>query len=189
MKQKLLVLSGAADPAAPKAQGRYKLVVEEALRRGYEAPQVIAWIGQDSAGGGAMDLTSASSQLAKLIGALESEESSYDVVAFSWGASVYLKTLSQMEAPRHLRNTVLWGIDEFWRFSGYFLTKESTRAIKEGLRDAGTNLSSDFYTHQVPNEALGRTRGRSLRDGLRPEVHGLPVWRLKRYIHRLKSSP
>ena len=154
MKQNLLVLSGAADPATPQAQGRYKLVIEEALKRGYEAPQVIAWIGQDSAGGGAMDLTSASLRLAKLIGALESEEFSYDVIAFSWGASVYLNTLSQIEAPRYLRNTVLWGIDEFWRFSEYFLTKESTQAIKKELRDAGTNLSSDFYTHQVPNEVL-----------------------------------
>jgi len=132
------------------------LVAEEALRRGYEVPQVVAWIGQDSAGGGTMDLTSASSQLAKLIRALESEGSSYDVVAFSWGASVYLNTLSQMEAPGHLRNTVLWGIDEYWRFSEYFLNKESTRAIKEVLRDAGTILSSDFFTRQVPNEFLLR---------------------------------
>jgi len=103
-----------------------------------------------------MDLTSASSQLAKLISALESEGSSYDVIAFSWGASVYLNTLSQMAAPGHLRNTVLWGIDEFWRFSEYFLTRESTRAIKEVLRDAGSKLSSDFYTRQVPNEVLLR---------------------------------
>ena len=50
MKQKLLVLPGAADPAVPSAQGRYKLVIEEALRRGYEAPQVVAWTGQVSAG-------------------------------------------------------------------------------------------------------------------------------------------
>ena len=154
MKQKLLVLSGAADPSAPRSQGRYKLVVEEALRRGYEVPQVVAWKGQDSAGGGTMDLTSASSQLAELIRAHESEGSSYDVVAFSWGASVYLNTLSQMEAPEHLRNTVLWGIDEFWRFSEYFLTKESTRAMKEVLHDAGANISSDFFAHQVPNEVL-----------------------------------
>jgi len=103
-----------------------------------------------------MDLISASSQLAKLIRALESEGTLYDVVAFSWGASVYLNTLSQMEAPEHLRNTVLWGIDEFWRFSEYFLTKESTREIKEVFRDAGTNLSCDFFTCQVPNEVLLR---------------------------------
>ena len=104
-----------------------------------------------------MNLTTASSQLAKLIRELESEGSSYDVVAFSWGASVYLNTLSQMEAPGHLRNTVLWGIDEYWRFSEYFLTRESTQAIKEVLRDAGTTLSSDFFTRQVPNEALLRS--------------------------------
>jgi len=157
VKQKLLVLSGAADPSAPRSQGRYKLVVEEALRRGYETPQVVAWIGQDSAGGGTMDLTTASAQLAKFIRKLESEGSSYDIVAFSWGASVYLNTLSQMEAPRHLRNTVLWGIDEYWRFSEYFLTKESTQAIKEVLREAGTTLSSDFFTRQVPNEVLLRS--------------------------------
>jgi len=156
VKQKLLVLPGAADPATPRAQGRYKLVVEEALRRGYEAPQVVAWMGQDSAGGETMELTSATTQLAKLIITLESEGSSYDVVAFSWGASVYLNTLSKLEAPRHLRNTVLWGIDEFWRFSEHFLTEESTRAIKEVLRDAGANLSSDFYARQVPNEVLLR---------------------------------
>ncbi len=154
MKQKLLVLSGAADPAAPSSQGRYKLVVEEALRRGYEAPQVVAWIGQDSAGGGTMDLTTASSQLAKLMRELESEGSSYDVVAFSWGCNVYLNTLSQTEAPEHLRNTVLWGIDEYWRMSEYFLTKESTRALKEMFREVGTTISSDFFTHQVSNEVL-----------------------------------
>ena len=156
MKQKLLVLPGAADPAVPSAQGRYKLVIEEALRRGYEAPQVVAWTGQVSAGGESMDLTSATAQLAKLIMTLESEGSSYDVIAFSWGASVYLNTLSNLEAPQHLRNTVLWGIDEFWRFSEFFLTEESTRAIKEVLSDAGTKLSSDFYAHQVPNEVLLR---------------------------------
>ena len=103
-----------------------------------------------------MDLTSATTQLAKLIMTLESEGSSYDVVAFSWGASVYLNTLSNLEAPQHLRNTVLWGIDEFWRFSEYFLTEESTRSIKEVLSDAGAKLSSDFYAHQVPNEVLLR---------------------------------
>jgi len=156
VKQKLLVLPGAADPAVPSAQGRYKLVIEEALRRGYEAPQVVAWTGQVSAGGESMDLTSATAQLAKLIMTLESEGSSYDVIAFSWGASVYLNTLSNLEAPQHLRNTVLWGIDEFWRFSEYFLTEESTRSIKEVLSDAGAKLSSDFYAHQVPNEVLLR---------------------------------
>ena len=156
MKQKLLVLPGAADPTALSAQGRYKLVVEEALRRGYEAPHVVAWMGQESAGGETMDLASATAQLAKLIMTLESEGSSYDVVAFSWGASVYLNTLSKLEAPRHLRNTVLWGIDEFWRFSEYFLTKESTRMIKALLGDAGAKLSSDFYARQVPNEVLLR---------------------------------
>lgn len=156
MKQKLLVLAGAADPAADSAKGRYELLVEEALKRGYEAPLVIAWIGQKSAGGGTMELTSATAQLTKLIATLESEGSSYDVVAFSWGASVYLNALSKMEAPRHLRNTVLWGIDEFWRFSEYFLTEESTRAITQVLGDAGANLSSDFYAHQVPNEVLLR---------------------------------
>jgi hypothetical protein len=154
VKQKLLVLSGAADPTALRSQGRYKLVVEEALRRGYEAPQVVAWIGQDSAGGGSMNLTTASSQLAKLIKELESKGSSYDVVAFSWGCSVYLNTLSQMDAPEHLRNTVLWGIDEYWRMSEYFLTEESTRALQEMFRDAGTTISSDFFTHQVSNEVL-----------------------------------
>lgn len=150
MKQKLLVLSGAADPAAPSSQARYKTVVEEALRRGYPVPQLVAWIGQDSSAGGTIDLTSASSQLAKLIRAHESEGASYDIVAFSWGASVYLNTLSKMEAPEHLRRTVLWGIDEFWRFSEHFLTEESTRVIKKVLHDAGTNLSSDFFAHQVP---------------------------------------
>jgi pimeloyl-ACP methyl ester carboxylesterase len=154
--RKLLVLAGAADPATPQAQGRYKLVVEEALIRGYEAPQVVAWGGQDSAGGGAMELASASSQLTKLFRAFELEETPYDVIAFSWGASVYLNTLSKMEAPTHLRNTVLWGIDEFWRLSEYFLNEENMRAITGVLRDAGTNLSADFYARQVPNEVLLR---------------------------------
>jgi hypothetical protein len=154
VKPKLLVLSGAADPNSIGAQDRYVLVAEEALRRGYDKPQVVAWIGQDSAGGGVMDLTSASSQLKELISVLESEESAYDVVAFSWGASVYLKTLIEIEAPKYLRNTVLWGIDEYWRFSEYFLTKESTKMIKEVLRDSGANLASDFYTHQVSNETM-----------------------------------
>ena len=103
-----------------------------------------------------MDLASASSQLAELIRELESEGSSYDVVAFSWGASVYLNTLTQIAAPEYLRNTVLWGIDEYWRFSEYFLTEESTRVITELLRDSGTILSSDFLAHQVPNETLLR---------------------------------
>ena len=103
-----------------------------------------------------MDLTSASSKLEELIRAYETERSLYDVVAFSWGASVYLKTLSEIEAPKYLRNTVLWGIDEFWRFSEYFLTKESTKAINKALRDMGTNLSPDFYANQVPNEVLLR---------------------------------
>ena len=156
MKQKLLVLSGAADPSAPRSQGRYSLVAEEAIKRGYQAPHVVAWRGQESAGGGAMDLASASSQLAELIRGLELEGLSYDVFAFSWGASVYLNTLTQIAAPEYLRNTVLWGIDEYWRFSEYFLTEESTRAITELLRDSGTILSSDFFAHQVPNETLLR---------------------------------
>ena len=101
-----------------------------------------------------MDLSSASTQLKDLIKELESEESSYDMVAFSWGASVYLKTLSEIDASKYLRNTVLWGIDEFWRFSEYFLTDESTKMIKEALQNSGTNLAPDFYAHQVPNETL-----------------------------------
>jgi hypothetical protein len=156
VKTKLLVLSGAADPASPGAQGRYKLVADEAQRRGYEATHIVAWPGQDSAGEGVMDLTSASSQLMKLFVELEIQESFYDVAAFSWGASVYLKTLGEMEAPKYLRNSVLWGIDEFWRFSEHFLTKGSTKAITEALRESGTNLASDFYAHQVPNEVLLR---------------------------------
>ena len=156
MAQKLLVLSGAADPASKGSRKRYTLVVEEALRRGYDEPQIVAWIGQDSGGGGAMDLTSASSQLKGLIRKLESEKSSYDIFAFSWGASVYLKTLSETEAPEYLRNTVLWGIDEYWRFSEYFLTEESTRAITAALRDSGTNLAPHFHARQVPNEVLLR---------------------------------
>ena len=156
MTQKLLVLSGAADPASKGAESRYTLVVEEALRRGYDEPQIVAWIGQDSGGAGVMDLTSASSQLKELIRTLESEESAYDIFAFSWGASVYLKTLSEIEAPEYLRNTVLWGIDEYWRFSEYFLTEESTRMIKGALRESGANLAPDFHALQVPNEVLLR---------------------------------
>lgn len=156
MKRKLLVLSGAADPASAGAQDRYKLVIEEAQRRGYNKPQIVAWIGQDSAGGGVMDLTSASKQLRELIEELESEKLPYDVVAFSWGASVYLRTLSELEAPKYLGNTVLWGIDEYWRFSEYFLTDQSTKMIKRSLRNLGTSLAPDFYAHQVPNETLLR---------------------------------
>lgn len=156
MKQKLIVLAGAADPNSARARGRYKLIVEEAQTRGYETPQVIAWTGQFSAGGNAMDLPSASSQLAKLLLSLETESITFDIIAFTWGASVYLNTLSQMEAPSHLRNTVLWGIDEYWRFSEYFLSEESTAAIERALRDAGTNLSSEFSRNQIPNEVLLR---------------------------------
>ena len=103
MKQKLLVLPGAADPAVPSAQGRYKLVIEEALRRGYEAPQVVACTGQVSAGGESMDLTSATAQLAKLIMTLESEGSSYDVIAFSWGATL-IRTLFALVSVRMTAN-------------------------------------------------------------------------------------
>jgi len=156
VNRKLLVLAGAADPASPLAERRFRLVCDEAMKRGYDRPQVVPWPGQDSAGGGDMDLLTASAQLAQLLGDLESEGHPYDVIAFSWGASVYLYTLSQMEAPVHLRNTVLWGIDEFWRISEYFLTKESTEAIEEAIRKGGANLSPEFYSRQVPNEVMLR---------------------------------
>ena len=114
---KLLVLAGAADPGSPRSRERYRLVREEALRRGYDEPQVVAWSGQDSAGGGSMELDSASAHLAQVLQDLEAENAVYDVIAFSWGASVYLNTLSRMELPQGLCRTVLWGIDEYWRFS------------------------------------------------------------------------
>jgi|GEM_PF-2619730 len=151
---KLLVLAGAADPASPRSQDRYRLVRDEALKRGYDEPQVVAWRGQDSAGGGSMELDSASAHLAQMIENLEAEDAVYDVIAFSWGASVYLNTLSRMALPRGLRRTVLWGIDEYWRFSEYFLTEASTQAIRDALRGWGTTISSDFHARQVPNEVL-----------------------------------
>ena len=148
------MLAGAADPGSPRAQGRYRLLRDEALKRGYDLPQVVAWPGQDSASGSHMELDSASTHLARVIQNLEADDAVYDVIAFSWGASVYLNTLSRMALPDCLRQTVLWGIDEYWRFSEYFLTEASTQAIRDALRQEGTTISSDFHARQVPNEVL-----------------------------------
>ncbi len=154
MRKMLYILSGSTDPQLQDYEKRYSLVIDKAIKLGYEQPEVVAWVGQKSGKKGIMNLESASSQLKSIIAELEKGDIPYDIIAFSWGANVYLNTLSKISEPRNLKRTVLWGPDEFWRMAGYFSSIEKTRETIKFLKTKDVIIDSDFFLYEIPNEFL-----------------------------------
>ena len=133
---------------------RYRLVSDEALKRGYKSIEIISWIGQNSGQNGIMNLDTASNYLKIKMIDLENGGTPYDIFAFSWGANVCLKTLFDIEEPNYLQRTVLWGIDEYWRMVKYFDPYTDTCETIIGLKKKGASIKSDFLTYEFSNEFL-----------------------------------
>jgi hypothetical protein len=107
MKKSLLILPGAVDPYQKDDKKdfseRYNLIIDEAKKRGYNQIKILPWIGQNSGSKGFMNLKTGTSLLTKEISEIEKKKEHYDIIAFSWGANVYLNTLSNIKQPIYLK--------------------------------------------------------------------------------------
>ena len=158
MKKSLLILPGAVDPFHKDGKKdfseRYNLIIDEAKKRGYNQIKLLPWIGQNSGGNGLMNLKTGTTLLTTEIYEREMKKEDYDIIAFSWGANVYLNTLSNIKQPAYLKRTVLWGIDEFWRMASYFSTVDKAKSIIQYMNMHGTNIDPKFITYVIPNESM-----------------------------------
>jgi hypothetical protein len=154
----LLILPGATDPNHMDLKKdynlRYNLVANEAKSHGFDNIEILSCVGQKSGSKGLMNLVTASELLTKKIIDLEKKKKEYDIIAFSWGANVYLYTLSCISEPKYLKRTVLWGIDEFWRMASFFTSSEKIISIVEYMKQNGSDIDPHFMSYEVPNEVL-----------------------------------
>ncbi|MFW5795028.1 MAG: hypothetical protein ACOCV1_06050 [Bacillota bacterium] len=158
MKKKLLILPGGGDPFLnEKYITIYKLVKDEASKKGYNKIEIISWVGQNSGPKGIMNLKTATYQLKNIINALVKDNEKFDIIGFFWGANVCINTLYNFNSiPSNLNICRFYGIDEFWNLKTRFFIDTSKNKIRTLRKKIGANIDDNFFNYQIPNELLLR---------------------------------
>lgn len=151
----LLIFSGSTDPDIGDYKKRYDLVIEEAYHRGYSIVNFVNWTGQKSSGKrGALSMQTAVVDAITEIEKFNNLLHPFDLIAFSWGCGVALRSLQLMsDQIKYLDNIALWGISPYWvEYEAMEINKH--QSIEYAYNFAGCIVDNNYLNYQIPIEYL-----------------------------------
>jgi hypothetical protein len=162
MKKNLLLFSGSTDPTIGEYSKRYDLIITEAKKRGYNDPKLLKWTGQKSSNmKGAFSMKNALIDAIPVIEEYNELKNSFDIIAFSWGCGIALRSLQFLVELKYLKKIILWGITPYWReYEVMELNKYSS--LIDAYNYCGCIVDDDYFKHQIPVECLLRNYNRKI---------------------------
>lgn len=155
MGKNLLVFSGSTDPDISDYRKRYDLVIEEAYHRGYLNVHFLNWTGQKSSDKkGALSMQTAVIDAITEIEKFNNLVNPFDLIAFSWGCGVALRSLQLMsDQIKYLDSIALWGICPYWvEYEAMEINKH--QSIGYAYNFAGCIVDQNYLNYQIPIEYL-----------------------------------
>ena len=150
MNKNLLVFPGSTDPNIREYSKRYDLIISEAKKRGYNNIQVLNWTGQKSSKNtGTFSMQSALVDAIPIIEEYNELKNDFNIIAFSWGCSIAVRTVQYFPKLEFLNKIILWGITPYWK-EYEVIEYEKHDAYKY----SGCIVDDDYFKHQVPIEYL-----------------------------------
>ncbi|MCD4794492.1 MAG: hypothetical protein K8R54_14745 [Bacteroidales bacterium] len=154
MEKNLLLFSGSSDPTMGEYPKRYDLIISEAKERGYNYVQLLNWIGQKSSNTkGVFSMQNALIDAIPTIQKYNELKHSFDIIAFSWGCGVALRSLQSFEHLKYLNKIILWGITPYWKEYEVMEINKYKSTI-DAYNYCGCIVDNDYFKHQVPVEYL-----------------------------------
>lgn len=158
MNKNLIILSGSTDPAFEKHSKRYDLVIDQAKKHEYQEIRFLKWTGQRSSGKKGLfsmqnAMVDAVSEIEKII-ELKQE---FDIIAFSWGCGVALRSIQLLHKKLNLLDrVVLWGVSPFWKeYEAFEVNKHNS--IVDAYYYSGCIVDDNYLKYQIPIEYLIRS--------------------------------
>ncbi len=162
MEKNLLLFSGSTDPTMGEYPKRYDLIISEAKERGYNYVQLLNWTGQKSSNTkGAFSMQNALIDAIPIIEEYNELKHSFDIIAFSWGCGIALRSLQFLAQLKYLNKIILWGITPYWK-EHEVMEINKHRSMIDAYNYCGCIVDDDYFKHQVPVEYLLRNYNRKI---------------------------
>ncbi len=157
MKKNLLLFSGSTDPTLGEYPKRYNLIISEAKKRGYNHVQLLNWTGQKSSNNkGAFSMQNALIDAIPIIEKYNELKNDFNIIAFSWGCGIALRSLQILKQCDKLSRIILWGIIPYWEeYEAIVINKN--KSILDAYNSAGCFVDDNYFKYQIPIEYLLRT--------------------------------
>lgn len=155
MKKNLLIFTGSTDPGIDIYKKRYDLVINEAKTRGYTNIQLVSWNGQMSSGKkGVLSMQNSVVDAIFEIEKFDKLDIFFDLIAFSWGCGVALRSLQLMHyKTKYLGTIALWEPSPYWK-EYEIMEVNKYNSINSAYDLVHCIVDNDYLAHQVPIEYL-----------------------------------
>lgn len=158
MKRNLLIFPGSTDLSIGRYEDRYNVVISEAKKHGYNDIHLISWTGQKSSKKeGAFSMQNALLDAIPEIEKYNGLKQNFDLIAFSWGCNIVLRSIQLMQNQlSYLNKVILWGLSPFWKeYEALEINKHDS--LIGAYQNYGCLVDPDYLKYQIPIEYLLRS--------------------------------